>query len=239
MYELFFVQDESATVYTSESANRFSNCLICIPPFCKHRTTRTAGLRILFSYDKAFSGNTEFSQFMNSFFSATEPFDIPCDSKLAFLFEELDNSFDVNNRLSDEVSISVITLIFCHIFKNHGTSSAPDFTSRNENYLVKIDDIINAFQSDITLSTLADALHLSTKQTTRILQKNYKKKLSEIMIEKRLSVAAELLLRTNKTVSEIVEYVNFPSERYFYSQFKKVYGCTPLKYKKQNIEKSL
>lgn len=52
------------------------------------------------------------------------------------------------------------------------------------------------------------------------------------MIEKRLSVATELLLRSDKTIQEIVEYVNFPSERYFYSQFKKAFNCTPYKYKK-------
>jgi len=105
----------------------------------------------------------------------------------------------------------------------------------NESYLVKIDDAINEFRKDITLRSLADVLHLSTKQTSRIILKNYNKKLSELISEKRLSVAAELLIRSDKTVTEIIEYVNFNSEKYFYSQFKKKFGCTPLKYKKLNV----
>lgn len=232
MYELVFVEDNPTTVYTSSTSVEFKNCLLCIPPFCKHKIERKSGLRILFSYDKTQSKSTLFSQFADSFFSHTEPFVISCDYKMKFLFSELDNSFETAKHLSDEIAESVIKLIFCNIFNSHSSFEKTNITTSGENYLIKIDDIINDFQSDVTLQSLANALHLSTKQTTRILQKNYKKKLSEIMTEKRLSVAAELLLRTDKTISEIVEYVNFPSERYFYSKFKKTFGCTPKTYQK-------
>jgi len=237
MYELFYTDDEPITVFTEEGQLKYTNCIVCIPPFCRHRTVRKSGLRILFTYDKTNPETPGITQFMNAFFARTEPFRIDCNDKMKIFFNELDCSFEINNRLSDEIVKSVLILIFAKIYNEHSNSTNKSFTSLNENYLIKIDDIINDFQSDVTLQSLAEALHLSTKQTTRILQKNYKKKLSEIMIEKRLAVAAELLLRSDKTILEIVEYVNFPSERYFYTQFKKIFGCTPHKYRVLNNAK--
>lgn len=230
MYELFSVADEPIIIHTAERVSEYKNCFICIPPFCKHRTIRKAGFRILFSYDKTGTKPSEFQQFMDLFFSRTEPFEIPASPILTQLQKELENICDFTDSISYEAATSVLKLMFYNIYKLQ-PSKKKSSAITNESYLVKIDDIINAFQKDITLQSLADSLHLSTKQTSRILQKNYKKKLSEILIEKRLSIAAELLLRSNKTISEIVEYVNFPSERYFYSQFKKAFGCTPRKYR--------
>ncbi len=230
MYELFYVADEPITIHTAERVSEHKNCFICIPPFCKHRTIRKAGFRVLFSYDKTGTKPGEFHQFMDMFFSKNEPFEIPLSLMLVQLQKELEDTCDFTDTIAYEAATSILKLIFCNIYKLHSSEKKRTYIA-NESYLVKIDDIINAFQKDITLQSLADSLHLSTKQTSRILQKNYKKKLSEILIEKRLSIAAELLLRSNKTISEIVEYVNFPSERYFYTQFKKAFGCTPRKYR--------
>lgn len=230
MYELFSVGDDPIIIHTAEGVSEHKNCFICIPPFCKHRTIRKAGFRILFSYDKTGTNPVEFQQFMDSFFSGTDPFEIPTSPMLIQLQKEFEEICDFTDALDHEAETAMMKLMFYNIYKLHSSEKKHTYIA-NESYLVKIDDIINAFQQDITLQSLADSLHLSTKQTSRILQKNYKKKLSEILIEKRLSVAAELLLRSNKTILEIVEYVNFPSERYFYSQFKKAFGCTPHKYR--------
>ena len=234
MYELFYTDDESITVFTRGNSIRYENCLVCIPPFCKHRTVRKPGLRILFTYDKMHTEVSGITQFMNSFFAKTEPFKIDCNDGMKYLFKEIDCAFDISNRLSDEIIKSLLILIFNKIYSEHSLCKVDNYTTLNENYIIKIDDAINDFQSDVTVQSLAKELHLSTKQTTRILQKNYKKKLSEIMMEKRLTVATELLLRSNMTILEIVEYVNFSSERYFYLQFKKAFGCTPRRYRLLN-----
>lgn len=232
MYEVLPVDDDPIAIHTAETVTEYKNCFVCIPPFCKHRSIRKkAQLRILFSYDRTYPKTTDFQQFMDLFFSETEPFEIPASPALVHMCKEIDNAFELPDSLADEVATSALKLMFCNIYKLNSTSKKDNYTT-NESYLVKIDDIINDFQRDITLQSLADSLHLSTKQASRIIQKNYKKKLSEILIEKRLSVAAELLLRSTKSVSQIVEYVNFPSERYFYALFKKTFGCTPCQYRK-------
>ena len=239
MYELFFVDDNKLTLYKEDGVLTFKNCLVCIPPFFKHRTIRKSGQRILFSFDKTQKHSCEFSQFMDVFFSNKEPFKIDVNDSLLFYCRELKSLFNSDINLINEIAVSVLKLIFYNIYAINVDSDSAIYKKKsyttNESYLVKIDDAINEFRKDITLRSLADVLHLSTKQTSRIILKNYNKKLSELISEKRLSVAAELLTRSDKTVTEIIEYVNFNSEKYFYSQFKKKFGCTPLKYKKLNL----
>lgn len=239
MYELFFVEDSPLTLYKDDGTLTFQNCLVCIPPFFKHRTTRQSGQRILFSFDKTQKHSGKFSTFMNEFFLNKEPFRIAASESILLYCRELNSLFRSDINLVNEIAISVLKLIFYNIYISNANTDEISYPKRayttNESYLVKIDDAINDFKKDITLKTLADSLHLSTKQTSRIILKNYNKKLSELISEKRLYVAAELLVRSNKTVTEIIEYVNFNTEKYFYSQFKKKFGCTPLKYKKSNI----
>ena len=56
--------------------------------------------------------------------------------------------------------------------------------------------------------------------------------LSKLITKHRLKAAQNMLLSGKYSISSIVEEVNFSSESYFYSQFKKEFGMTPLKYKK-------
>ena len=238
LHELFYVDESPLTLYQEDGVLTFKNCLVCIPPFYKHRTIRQTGQRILFSFDKTQKLSSEFSKFMDTFFLMQSPFKIDMNESLLFFCKELQSLFYSDANLVNEIAVSVLKLIFYNIYANNMHSdkvlSKTNMYTINESYLVIIDDVINNFREDTTLQSLADTLHLSTKQTSRIIQKNYKKKLSELLNEKRLSVAAELLLHSDKTVFEIVEYVNFNSEKHFYCLFKKKFGCTPLKYKKMN-----
>ena len=49
----------------------------------------------------------------------------------------------------------------------------------------------------------------------------------------RLEEAKSLLTYSDKTLSEISTYLCFSSQSYFQNIFKKKYGITPLKYRKQ------
>ncbi|MGN0179120.1 MAG: helix-turn-helix domain-containing protein, partial [Monoglobaceae bacterium] len=103
---------------------------------------------------------------------------------------------------------------------------------RFDSYFIAIDGIIKDYQKNINLKSVADDLHLSTKQASRIIKKYYKTTLSQLVVKKRLGVACALLENSDMAVSDIVKHINFPSESYFYSQFKKAYETTPLQYRK-------
>lgn len=234
IYELFIMDEKPLTVYTQDGTSVYKSCIVCIPPFFKHRTYRQSGLRILFTFDKN-TTNNDFSKFMSSFFSEQKPVIIKTNKSLFFYASQLSSLFSIESSLVNEIAVSLLKLIFYHLFSdNHELKKSinkKEILTTNESYLPSIDNMINDFSNNINLQAVADALGLSTKQTSRIIKKNYKKTLSQLICEKRLSVAAELLLKSDKTVTEIVEYINFPSESYFYHKFKEFFGYTPLKYK--------
>ncbi len=238
IYELFIMEDEPLTVYTEEGTSVYKNCIVCIPPFLKHRTIRQSGMRILFTFDKN-NTNSDFAKFMHSFFSVQNPITFKANEALMFYTSQLTSLFGQEASLANEIAISLLKLIFYNIFSDNyefkKSTSKNEVLATNESYLSRIDGMINNFSGDVNLQSVARLLGLSTKQTSRIIKKNYKKTLSQLVCEKRLSVAAELLLRSDKTILEIVEYVNFPSESYFYHKFKEFFGSTPLKYKNQHL----
>ena len=89
------------------------------------------------------------------------------------------------------------------------------------------------YKENISLETLAGILHLSTKQTARIIQKIYGKSFRECLTQTRLQVAKRLLTDTNKDIKDIAFNVGFQSYNGFYMSFKNFIGITPLEYRKK------
>ena len=234
VYELFFANEYPVSLHTSDNVYEYHNCILCVPPFFKHCTKRDGGCRILFSFHKTKKNSGDFSSFMEGFFSPDKPFTLSPDKAVYFYATELLNLFPGENFMTEEIAVSLLKMIFFGIYESQSQKESNE-KSIHESYIVKIDNILTNFSRDINLSTVAKKLCLSTKQASRIIKKHYKKTLSQLLCEKRLAFATQMLLEDNKSIFQIVEEVNFPSESYFYAQFKKAYGCTPLQYKKSNL----
>ena len=73
---------------------------------------------------------------------------------------------------------------------------------------------------------------MSTRQVSRIIAKEYGCTLSQLVNDKKLDSAKMMLKNTDMTVGEIASAVNIGGENYFYTIFKKRYGISPLRYRK-------
>ena len=115
----------------------------------------------------------------------------------------------------------------------------------NGNYdiqrMMELDCLIgNSYMEGLTMKEIADKLYISSRQLDRIVQKRYGKTLHKVVMEKRMSVAEQLLLTTDMTVEEIGSAVGFSSSAGFYREFLRAYGVTPAVYKKSRLpQKSL
>ena len=233
IHEMFFVNDSTLTVFTNDKTYEYNNCIVCIPPFFKHRTYGKNVHKIFFSvggYEKA---SSDFLSFINNLISNELPFELSPDSSVDFLINQMELLLDNNSSINTEMISSLFKLIFCYLYNFNHKNTDNVIYKGNESYLIKIDAIINNYQYDINLKTVANELCLSTKQTSRIIKKHFKKSLSDLVTEKRLEVASNMLRYSDKSISQIVEHINFTSETYFYHQFKKYYNCTPTEYKNQ------
>ena len=91
--------------------------------------------------------------------------------------------------------------------------------------------LMHEYMNDIDLGYVAGRLHLSERQTTRVLQKSYGQPFSDLLLERRLTVASVHLTHSMLKIADIIELVGFKTSNYFFSSFKKRYGMTPHAYR--------
>ncbi|MBI9064093.1 MAG: helix-turn-helix domain-containing protein [Marinilabiliaceae bacterium] len=109
--------------------------------------------------------------------------------------------------------------------------------SSDDKFLVLINQIIddNIDNEQFSVEELAKAAGISRSMLHRKLIKLIGKPASELITEKRLSQAKELLENDEATVSEIAYKVGYNSPSYFNKVFKKHYTVSPGELRKSNI----
>jgi AraC-like DNA-binding protein len=79
----------------------------------------------------------------------------------------------------------------------------------------------------ISLTEAAQAAHLSPTYLSNVLRKETGKTFVEMLTERRMQKARELLLSTSIRMTEVAEAVGFEDQAYFARRFKQRYGKTP------------
>lgn len=85
----------------------------------------------------------------------------------------------------------------------------------------------------ISLPALAGRLHLSTRQTQRLLKNYYGATFQQKKIEAQMSAAVVLLKDKNEKIAEIAEKLGFSSPEHFSGTFKKFFGTSPSSYRRK------
>ena len=96
--------------------------------------------------------------------------------------------------------------------------------------------INNGFMLDLTAQEIADSLFLSVRQLSRIAKNRYGKTLHQVIIEKRLATAEQLLITTDHTIESIAAAVGFGSRYSFLREFQKRYTMTPVAYRMNRLK---
>ncbi len=84
-----------------------------------------------------------------------------------------------------------------------------------------------------TLATIGKELGMSQGALTQILKRQTGKNYSELLLERRMERARELLVYTDKTITEIAEETGYTDLFYFSKTFKKNNGVSPNEYRKE------
>ena len=109
--------------------------------------------------------------------------------------------------------------------------------SRNTHQLSILKNIIsfmqNNFADNTTLADIANAGNISKSTCLTLFKKYINDTPTNYLINYRLKVSTELLLKTDKPVSDIAFETGFNSPSYYCECFKRVYFCTPRKYRNQ------
>jgi AraC-type DNA-binding domain-containing proteins len=132
------------------------------------------------------------------------------------------------NKISNIASILLINSVQIMSSMSLADYSVPLKSNRGDYRFLQIDKFINDnISTMITVKQIADYLHLSEKQITRIVRLNCGISTKELIIRKKVHMAAELIKNTSLPVNEISDAMGFSSEYYFSQYFKKFYGESP------------
>lgn len=97
-----------------------------------------------------------------------------------------------------------------------------------------IDEYFESHLTDGSEGELAKCLHLSTRQLSRVLQRDYGMSFLQKRTAARMDYAGFLLRTTKQSISRICSCVGYQSEAVFYRNFKARFGISPQQYRKKN-----
>lgn len=105
-------------------------------------------------------------------------------------------------------------------------------TPTDINHSSKLEYIIEAYYNGpLTSDRVAKLMCISKRQLSRIVQKCYGTTLHNVIMKKRLSVAAFMLENTDSSIQEISSAVGFGDVSAFRREFRSFYAATPTEYR--------
>lgn len=236
-YEFFFATQTPLTLVTDTGTKSFTNSVVIVPPQKKHFSCAESkgGYRITVTADEAkrIGGGLGLLDYIKK----GEITALAMSEELAYYLDKL-VSTDFSSGYGRAKGEALLRLLFLEIgvlLKTADAKKLPVSVNNRYRNIEKIDKFIGLHynQSDVSIETLAQELCLSVRQVARIIKREYGRTFVETLNDKRLTVAAALLKKSNLSVSDIIKELNFETENYFYRMFKKYYGTTPLKYRRQ------
>jgi len=134
---------------------------------------------------------------------------------------------------------SYVSLIGEHLYNNFEVKRGSKYCEvRKDN---RIDNIINfineKYNTDITLSEVAREFNLNYHFLSHCIKDNIGMSFQNYLNKIRLEKTTDMIIHSNKNMTEIALMNGFSSTSYFYKVFKKEYNCTPLEYRRRFTNK--
>lgn len=93
------------------------------------------------------------------------------------------------------------------------------------------------YHEDISLSSLADQLHMNVMYLGQIFKREMGTSFSKYINKFRIDKAKDLLVKSHLSIAEISLAVGYQNQAYFYRIFKDIEGLSPKEYRHNHIEK--
>ncbi len=246
-YEIYYLvsgtrrQFVNHTIYDMKKGD-----LILIPKGAIHKTTaifKNPHTRYLINFSEKYVASIckEIGLHSIETIFATTLISIP-ESRREYilnLFERIDEELHTSN--SDNYGLAMIksylTELFVFILRyNSGAETVPSPDSIPEEEIqLAAKYIFENYEKKLTLASVANYVHMSETYFSKKFKTVTGFNFSEYLVSTRIKAADEMLLNTNKSISEISEACGFSDANYFGDVFKKRKGISPLNYRKSRL----
>ena len=123
-------------------------------------------------------------------------------------------------------------LVLSYVLNKSKPQSSSDSLSNDLQISTIIKYMFEHLSEKIDADSVAQQFYMSRSKLDKDFQKYTTVSFRQLLIDMRLSHAAYLLVNTKMKISDIASLSGFENENYFYAQFKKLMGTTPLKFQK-------
>ncbi|MGB5434492.1 MAG: AraC family transcriptional regulator [Maribacter sp.] len=97
------------------------------------------------------------------------------------------------------------------------------------------DFVQNNYDKKIKLTDVSSLVSMGDEAFCRFFKKAFNKSFFTFINEYRINLACKMLIETNMQISQIAYSCGYESLPFFYRQFKKFMGCSPLVYQKKYV----
>lgn len=212
---------------------------------CIEGTDRMVKMSFCFSFEKkSETGNNTFSHLERAF-SSFEGVMMICGKKYEQLVRDILFEVHSDDCFSEERLRSYFFLLITGLArdiapKKETIKEKEKIAQGGKLYRIMIEEYINLnYNKKISLSHLAEILHLCEKQVSRIIKAEFGMSFSDFVSKIRCGAAEYLLKNTSASVAEIAEKVGYGSYNGFYNMFVANVGIAPTEYREEKSKKPL
>jgi len=172
------------------------------------------------------------------------PFKIVAGEMILFLLRTVNETLDASESLYEEGikifnklnAYNQVSEIYQIILQYSQVVIEQLFSTKTKNSCVLVDEAIayvnqNYFKSDLSLSTVAKEISISSGYLSILFKKEKGFNFSDYLNKVRMEQSIHLLRTTNLTTYQIAEKIGFNNSHYFSSCFKKYTGISPSEYR--------
>ena len=152
-----------------------------------------------------------------------------CEQLAGVYAAEIDES---ESKITGQIKKKIILLQFIHELWKKGFIVENDTTGRNTVEKEMVSYIQQNYTGKILLREFGEQFHLSEKYISRYFKEHFHITLSQYVTYLRLEHAKQMLQETDISVTEVAMQSGYQNISYFIRSFKKMYGVSPLKYRK-------
>ena len=234
-YEIFFATAGKMDLITREQTKTYERKVFIVPPKTHHFTDCNTDqcYSLLFSFEQ---GEPSYRQWLLEERLKKEIVEMPISEDICYYIRRL----ALKSKDADPVRHQECTYLANLIFLEVLGQMLPErqYVQQEETgrakHIFKLERHINThLHQKLTLRSVAQYMHLSTRQVERIVEREFGCTLAELVAEKKLASAERMLRNSDMSIEQIAADIALGGS-YFYTLFKKRYEMTPLQYRKQH-----
>ena len=233
--EIFFVLNGKGNfLFHRDVRSIQTGDLVIIPPYIEHTEQSIPGTSLEY-YVLGIDGIS--FQTQDSAAAAQIFCNFDQASLIADLFAQMYYEVKGNRYGSEAICQHLLEILILRIVRTQQLIPVPITSARMTKECAQIKEYLDTnYTGHITLDTLTSLTHMNKYYMAHSFRKYTGLSPIQYLNQRRLEAACQLLRDTDLSVSDIAGATGFSSQSYFTQIFHKVYGITPIKYRRAHEE---